>query len=215
MAQPLFIFGASYLEPLKVIAAINARAPRFDVRGFIDDDAALHGRDIEGVRVLGGRGTLERHACGGETVFFHNVGGNPGASVAVATLMREAGCRFTSLIHPDVDARGVELGTNCFLPEGCLLGHGARLGDFVACRLGAVMSHDVSVGNHVSISIRATVAGYSVIEDECFLGASSTIVGVRVGRGSVVGAGAVVLDDVAPGTTVVGIPARPVVRGRR
>jgi serine acetyltransferase len=33
---------------------------------------------------------------------------------------------------------------------------------------------------------------------------------VRIGRGSIVGAGAVVLDDVAPGSTVVGVPARPI-----
>jgi acetyltransferase-like isoleucine patch superfamily enzyme len=64
----------------------------------------------------------------------------------------------------------------------------------------------------VSLSVRATITGRSVIEDECFLGAACTVVQARVGRGSTVGAGAVVLDDVAPGSTVVGIPARPIAR---
>lgn len=207
----LIIYGAAYLEPLKVLAAINALAPRFDLVGFLDDDPALVGREIAGLPVLGGRDRLADYASGGH-VFFHNVGGDPRASVRVARDLQRAGCRLASLIHPRVQLDGVELGQNCFVPEGCLLGYGCRLGDFVACRLGVVVSHDADVGNNVSLSVRATIAGRSVIEDECFLGAASTVVQVRVGRGSTVGAGAVVLHDVAPGSTVIGIPARPIAR---
>ena len=208
MARPLIIYGATYLEPLKVLAAINARnAVR--AGGFLDDDPSLAGRTIAGFPVLGGRDQLPEHASG-DHVFFHNVGGRPRASVQVAEILRRAGCRLTSLVHPGVDLHGVELGDNCFVPDGCLLGHGCRLGDFVACRLGVVVSHEALVGNNVSLSVRATIAGHSVIEDECFLGAGSTVVQVRIGRGSIVGAGAVVLRDVAPGSTVAGIPAKPI-----
>ena len=52
-----------------------------------------------------------------------------------------------------------------------------------------------------------------IVEDEVSVGANATILpGVRLGRGCTVGAGAVVVRDVAPGTTVVGNPARPVRR---
>jgi acetyltransferase-like isoleucine patch superfamily enzyme len=50
-----------------------------------------------------------------------------------------------------------------------------------------------------------------VIEDDCWLGAGAIVVdGVRIGRGSVVGAGAVVTRDVEPYSVVVGVPARKV-----
>ncbi len=48
-----------------------------------------------------------------------------------------------------------------------------------------------------------------VIEDDVWLGASAVIMdGVRIGRGSVVAAGAVVTKDVPPHTVVAGVPAR-------
>jgi len=48
-----------------------------------------------------------------------------------------------------------------------------------------------------------------VIEDNCFIGMSSIIMGgVTVGPNSVVGAGSVVTKDVPPGTVVAGNPAR-------
>jgi len=53
-----------------------------------------------------------------------------------------------------------------------------------------------------------------VIEEDCWLGAGVVVVdGVRIGRGSVVGAGAVVTQDVEPLSVVSGVPARRV--GRR
>ena len=52
------------------------------------------------------------------------------------------------------------------------------------------------------------------IEDDVWIGIGAIVLkGVRIGRGSRVGAGAVVTSDVAPGTLVAGNPARPVVEG--
>jgi acetyltransferase-like isoleucine patch superfamily enzyme len=49
------------------------------------------------------------------------------------------------------------------------------------------------------------------VEDFAFVGIGSTIIQcLTIGRGSIVGAGAVVLRDVQAFTTVVGVPARPI-----
>jgi acetyltransferase EpsM len=50
-----------------------------------------------------------------------------------------------------------------------------------------------------------------VVEDYASVGVGSSIKpGVNIGKGAIVGVGAVVIKDVEPGTTVVGVPAKPI-----
>jgi maltose O-acetyltransferase len=56
-----------------------------------------------------------------------------------------------------------------------------------------------------------TVQGPIVIEDDAWLGTGCIIFpNVTIGRGAVVGAGAVVTKDVPPFTIVAGVPAKPI-----
>jgi acetyltransferase-like isoleucine patch superfamily enzyme len=123
--------------------------------------------------------------------------------------------------------------TNVLLDEP---GEGLRMGDhsnigaysFVGC------SGFIDIGSHVMMGPRVTllaeshnyadtdqpikaqgVARSSIrIEDDCWIGAGAQVLpGVTIGRGSVVGAGAVVSRDVPPYSIVAGVPAR-VLRSR-
>lgn len=74
----------------------------------------------------------------------------------------------------------------------------------------AVIGDEVNIGPGVTIGGRSGHAEVPVIEDGVLIGAGAKVLGpVRVGKGAKIGANAVVLSDVAPGVTVVGIPARP------
>lgn len=77
-------------------------------------------------------------------------------------------------------------------------------------RIGAdcVLRHGVTIGQ------RREDGGVPVIGDNVTFGAYTQVYGpIQVGSGATLAAMAVVMDDVAPGTTVIGAPARPV--GRR
>lgn len=100
------------------------------------------------------------------------------------------GCSFTKAVEIGPGLRihhfgnifihsGVKIGANCTLRQGCTIGN------------------------------RVEGGPVPVLEDEVELGAYAQVLGgVRIGRGARIGAMSVVLKDVPPGATAVGIPAR-------
>lgn len=86
--------------------------------------------------------------------------------------------------------------------------HGLTIGDNVNISEGVLifsLQHDINSSDWVASG------GPVRIEDYVFVGARAIILpDVRLGRGAVVAAGAVVTCDVAPLTIVAGVPARPI-----
>jgi serine O-acetyltransferase len=100
---------------------------------------------------------------------------------------------------------------------GCIIGRGAEFGPgFVLIHsLGVVINGNVRGGSNVKIEHQVTIGAEKrqspIIGNEVFVGAGAKIIGsVRLGDGAKIGANAVVLTDIPPGATAVGIPAKVV-----
>jgi serine O-acetyltransferase len=94
---------------------------------------------------------------------------------------------------------------------------GERL--FVDHGMGVVVGETAEIGDDVLLYHGVTLGGASMrrekrhptLGDDVTVGANATLIGpITVGDGATVGAGAVVVDDVPPGKTVAGNPAKPV-----
>lgn len=77
----------------------------------------------------------------------------------------------------------------------------------------AVIEDDFSMLHEVTLGGTGKVGGdrHPKIGKGVMIGAGAKVLGnIRVGEGARIGAGSMVLEDVAPYTTVAGVPARPV-----
>lgn len=103
---------------------------------------------------------------------------------------------------------------------------GARIGRrvFIDHATGVVIGETAEVGDDVTLYQGVTLGGTSLergkrhptLHDGVIVGSGAQILGPHIiGAGARVGANAVVLQDVAPGVTVVGIPARAVLSKAR
>ncbi len=100
----------------------------------------------------------------------------------------------------------VSIGDPVVVAPGVYIVHGQVVIDgLVEISAGVVISPFTTIG------LRAGHVTGPTIEREVSIGTGAKLIGpVRVGAGATVGANAVVVDDVAPGATVVGSPARPI-----
>lgn len=118
---------------------------------------------------------------------------------------------------------GVHTGPHCAIGSHVYIGMGSTLGESVRIQHGVFLPNRSQIGNRVFIGPNATFtddrhpvvnnprykAEPPIVEDDASIGAGAVILpGVRIGRGAVVGAGAVVTHDVPPHTTVKGNPAQ-------
>lgn len=101
---------------------------------------------------------------------------------------------------------------SCVLPTDATIGTGTHLayrGLGTVIHRRAVVGANVMIGPGVVLGGRSGSEAVARVEDDCFIGAGAKILGpVVVGRGSVVGANAVVVSDVPPRSVVAGVPAR-------
>ena len=121
--------------------------------------------------------------------------------------------------------KGAQIGSDCNICAHVLLEGDVVLGDRVTVKSGVQLWDGLRVGNDVFIGPNATFTNdrfprskiypesfaQTVIEDGASIGAGAVILpGVLIGTQAMVGAGAVVTRDVAPGSLVIGNPARHV-----
>ena len=112
---------------------------------------------------------------------------------------------FTGIeIHP-----GANIGRRLFIDHGM----GVVVGETAAIGNDVTLYHGVTLGGispAIDASAQVNVKRHPTLADGVIVGAGAQVLGpITVGRGARVGANAVVLQDVAPGAVVIGIPARP------
>ena len=139
---------------------------------------------------------------------------------------RELNSNNGTTYENEFDMKTVSVGSYTYGPLTVLnfgIGQNLKIGSFCSIASGVVFSvcgdHYI---NHLSTFpfkakalggplTEAISKGDIVVDDDVWIGQNAVILsGVHIGQGAVVGAGAVVVDDIQPYTVVGGVPAKPI-----
>jgi sugar O-acyltransferase (sialic acid O-acetyltransferase NeuD family) len=199
------------------------------VMPLLREQVALRGEEAEFVFVDDDRSKLESAVNGVRCVSFHELLSansvttrisvaiaNPDVrSRLVANCDREdiGFCEVVAASHVRYDE--VEIGPGAIFCDNTMVTSNVTIGCHFHCNLYSYVEHDCVIGDFVTFAPRVSCNGNTVIEDGAYIGTGAVLKQgtpdrpLRIGKGAVVGMGAVVTRDVAPGSTVVGNPARP------
>lgn len=210
MSEHLVLVGAGghASDVLGVVEALNAGSPRWTVIGCLDDGEPevfrFDGRDLV---VLGSVASIDEL----DAAWVAAVGFPASRRGCVDRVEPLASREPATLVHPlaDVGARvGLEPGV--VVLGQARLSPRAHLRQHASVAYHASVGHDSVVGSCSAVMPGAVVAGDVHIGSDVLIGAGAVVLeGRNIGDGATIGAGAVVTRDVAPGATVVGVPAAP------
>jgi sugar O-acyltransferase (sialic acid O-acetyltransferase NeuD family) len=200
--------GGHAKEIVSALDDINARKPAFDFLGFIDPGSPERkGQCVCGRPVLGGYEAVPQPAS--DISFCCGIG-DPFARMKECLAAEQLGWEPATLIHPTASiAPTSRIGGGTFIGMGSIVGADATVGVHCSVNVYAAVGHDSSLGDYAVVSPGAMILGGAEVGDLVLIGANAVVhVGRKMGKAAVLGAASFLVEDLAPGRTALGNPAR-------
>jgi sugar O-acyltransferase (sialic acid O-acetyltransferase NeuD family) len=208
--KPIAIYGAGGfgLEVAMLIEQINQVSPQWHIIGFFDDNINI-GTKKNDYSVIGGIKQVNRWD---EKLAIAFALGMPEIKKKVVDRVNNPNLYFPSLIHPSAiigNKKYVQIGQGCIISAGCIITTNIKIGSFVFFNLSCTLGHESAIGDFCSFMHGCNISGEVSIGEVSFWGTGAKIINCKtVGNNTTIGAGAVVVDNVPPDVTVVGVPAK-------
>ncbi len=208
--KPVIIFGA---KGLGKVALDIFKSNDIVVYGFLEEDATLHGTEIDFVPILGspdddGFLKLIGQKC---DAFIASDDNRYRKAMTELVKERRKVVPANAIHYQTYVAHSAEFGYGNLVNAGANIGANVKMGSHNILHAQTTLDYDVTLGDFVQIGAGTIVAAGTTIEDGVFIGTGCVIVsGITVGKNARIGAGSVVVEPVPAGATVFGNPAKVV-----
>lgn len=192
----------------KVVLDILQLDQNIEVAGFIDDDLSRHGKNINGIQVIGGFSAIQNIF---DKIDHGIVGiGDNLVRAVVFKKMLDFGLNAVAAIHPGaIIARTAKIGNGTVIAANAVINPDAVIEENCIINTGAIIEHDNLIAEHVHVSPGANIAGNVSIGKYSHIGIGASVVnGIVIGQNATIGAGAIVIKDVPDNAVVAGVPAK-------
>lgn len=200
----LYTAGSGSREVLLAIKQINAVKKSWDVIGFVDEDIALVGKEVDGYPVYG-----TDHKEIANDVYGICCIMNPIIRQRIThELIEGKNLRLAQIISPSLELNGdFEAGPGSIVMPGVTTSFDVKLGKCVFVLWNSLLGHHLRVGNYSTILSSANITGGCTIGKRTVIGAGSTLnINISVGNDCLVGIGSTVLSNIGDKKSVVSFP---------
>jgi len=123
---------------------------------------------------------------------------------------RENGLELVSAIHPTATIlAGATIAPGVWINTGCIVGYKAEIQSGVMMDTGVQVDHHNVLSRCCGLDPGVVTAGNVTLWECCRVHTGVTVINrVEIGADSIVGAGSVVIDNIPPSCTAVGVPAK-------
>jgi len=124
---------------------------------------------------------------------------------------KEMGFELVSAVHPAATiASTAFIGENVIINAGAIIQPYAKVGNGVMVHAGVIIEHDCVIEDFVNLAPGVRLAGGVHVKKRAYIFTGALVIPQKtIEMDAIVGAGAVVIQDVPEKITVVGNPARP------